>query len=105
MVVISSYFDNFFLQHFSWIIEDQFDFHTYCLRKMTLRAYVEMLRLEDRLRDHPAFRKAAKHAIEIYLHLHRYPMPEEDAEEADSASKSFDPIGLFFSDDFVLQSS
>lgn len=63
---------------------------------MTLRAYVEMLRLEDRLRDHPAFRKAAKHAIEIYLHLHRYPMPEEDAEEADSASKSYDLIGLFF---------
>ena len=76
-----------YCQHFSWIIEDQFDFHTYCLRKMTLRAYVEMLRLEDRLRDHPAFRKAAKHAIEIYLHLHRFPMPEEDAEEADSVSE------------------
>ena len=27
-------------KHFEEIIEDQFDFHTYCMRKMTLRAYV-----------------------------------------------------------------
>ena len=29
-----------FSQHFVDIIDDQFDFHTYCMRKMTLRAYV-----------------------------------------------------------------
>ena len=33
--------------HFTDMIEDQFDFHTYCLRKMTLRAYIELLRCED----------------------------------------------------------
>ena len=27
-------------KHFEEIVEDQFDFHTYCMRKMTLRAYV-----------------------------------------------------------------
>ena len=27
-------------RHFDDITEDQFDFHTYCMRKMTLRAYV-----------------------------------------------------------------
>lgn len=27
-------------KHFDEITEDQFDFHTYCMRKMTLRAYV-----------------------------------------------------------------
>ena len=27
-------------RHFDEITEDQFDFHTYCMRKMTLRAYV-----------------------------------------------------------------
>ncbi len=30
-------------------MEDQFDFHSYCVRKMTLRSYVEMLRMEDRV--------------------------------------------------------
>jgi hypothetical protein len=27
-------------QHFAEIEEDQFDFHGYCMRKMTLRAYI-----------------------------------------------------------------
>lgn len=52
-------------RHFSEIVEDQFDFHTYCIRKMTLRSYVELLRLEDRLRDHPFYFKAAKCAIDV----------------------------------------
>jgi len=28
------------LKHFADITDDQFDFHTYCLRKVTLRAYL-----------------------------------------------------------------
>ncbi|KAK7854121.1 n-terminal acetyltransferase a complex auxiliary subunit naa15 [Quercus suber] len=34
-------------KHYADITEDQFDFHSYCLRKMTLRTYVEMLRFQD----------------------------------------------------------
>ena len=55
----------FILQHFTEIIEDQFDFHTYCMRKMTLRAYVGLLRLEDVLRNHPFYFKTAHIAIEV----------------------------------------
>lgn len=54
-------------RHFAEIIEDQFDFHTYCMRKMTLRSYVGLLRLEDVLRAHPFYFKAAKCAIEVSL--------------------------------------
>ena len=32
-------------KHYFDIEEDQFDFHSYCIRKMTLRAYIEMLRM------------------------------------------------------------
>lgn len=39
-------------KHFADITEDQFDFHTYCIRKMTLRTYIKMLRLEDELYGH-----------------------------------------------------
>lgn len=53
------------LQHFVGIVEDQFDFHTYCLRKMTLVAYVELLRLEDVLRRHSFYCEAAKVAISV----------------------------------------
>ncbi|CAH1123694.1 unnamed protein product [Ceutorhynchus assimilis] len=68
-------------RHFSEIIEDQFDFHTYCMRKMTLRSYVGLLRLEDVLRGHPFYFKAAKCAIEVYLHLFDSPLKDENAEQ------------------------
>uniref|UniRef100_A0A3N7EI63 Uncharacterized protein n=1 Tax=Populus trichocarpa TaxID=3694 RepID=A0A3N7EI63_POPTR len=50
-------------KHYADITEDQFDFHSYCLRKMTLRAYVAMLKFQDRLHSHAYFHKAAAGAI------------------------------------------
>ncbi|XP_069496625.1 N-alpha-acetyltransferase 16, NatA auxiliary subunit isoform X2 [Ambystoma mexicanum] len=68
-------------RHFFEITDDQFDFHTYCMRKMTLRAYVDLLRLEDVLRQHAFYFKAARSAIEIYLNLHDNPMTSESKEQ------------------------
>ncbi|XP_048773371.1 N-alpha-acetyltransferase 15, NatA auxiliary subunit-like isoform X2 [Ostrea edulis] len=68
-------------RHFTEIIEDQFDFHTYCMRKMTLRAYIGLLRLEDKLRNHQFYFKAAMTAIEIYLHLHDHPLSDSDQDK------------------------
>lgn len=50
--------------------EDQFDFHTFSLRKGQVRAYVDMIRWEDRLRDHPFYSRAALSAIKVYLSMH-----------------------------------
>jgi hypothetical protein len=50
-------------KHYNDMVEDQFDFHTYCLRKMTLRAYIRMLRFQDHLHSHRFFCKAAGAAI------------------------------------------
>lgn len=68
-------------RHFAEIIEDQFDFHTYCMRKMTLRAYVGLLRLENVLRKHPFYYKAARCAIEVYIRLYDRPLKSEEAVE------------------------
>ncbi|XP_022099558.1 N-alpha-acetyltransferase 15, NatA auxiliary subunit-like [Acanthaster planci] len=68
-------------RHFTEIIEDQFDFHTYCMRKMTLRSYVSLLRLEDIIRSHIFYFKAAKIAIEVYVHLHDKPLEDADKQE------------------------
>lgn len=46
------------------------------MRKMTLCSYVEMLRLEDRIKSHGFFFKAALTAIEVYLHLHDKPLSD-----------------------------
>ncbi|XP_019519593.1 PREDICTED: N-alpha-acetyltransferase 15, NatA auxiliary subunit [Hipposideros armiger] len=78
-----------FFRHFIEITDDQFDFHTYCMRKITLRSYVDLLKLEDVLRQHPFYFKAARIAIEIYLKLHDNPLTDENKEhEADTANMS-----------------
>jgi peptide alpha-N-acetyltransferase len=58
------------IKHFHDFEEDQFDFHSYCLRKMTLRSYVKMMRMEDELRGHRFFVRASRGTVSTYLTLY-----------------------------------
>lgn len=58
---------------FTDIWDDQLDFHSYCLRKSTLRAYINMVRFEDILHSHPVYFHTATDAIKLYLKLHDDP--------------------------------
>ena len=80
-------------RHFTEIIEDQFDFHTYCMRKMTLKAYVDLLRLENQLRSHKFYSKAATVAIKTYLRLHDKPLQDTDENNEKNAA-DMDPSEL-----------
>ena len=77
-------------RHFTEIIEDQFDFHTYCMRKMTLKSYVSLLRLEDEIRSHKFYEKCAKVAIETFLQLFDKP-PVDSGNENEINSDELDP--------------
>lgn len=57
------------LKHYRNILDDQLDFNAYCLRRGTLRTYVDTLRLEDRIRDHPSYFEMAQLAIEVILRI------------------------------------
>lgn len=74
-------------KHYDDMEEDQFDFHQYCVRKMTLRSYVDMLRAEDTLFSRDAYRGAARGAIEVYLDLYDNPLPDEVAAEEEMLAK------------------
>jgi peptide alpha-N-acetyltransferase len=78
-------------KHFNDIAEDQFDFHNYCLRKTTLKAYVNMLRMQERLYSHKFYRRAAKDAIRIYVEIwdqkQRGEGPAAKKEEAEEETK------------------
>ncbi|KAH8652797.1 NMDA receptor-regulated protein 1-domain-containing protein [Tricladium varicosporioides] len=77
--------------------EDQFDFHSFSLRKGQIRAYIEMMRWEDHLREHPFYARAALLAIETYIKIHDKPLNNgtngnadangEDAAERKKAAK------------------
>ncbi|CBF75743.1 hypothetical protein AN3628.2 [Aspergillus nidulans FGSC A4] len=73
--------------------EDQFDFHSFSLRKGMIRAYVDMVRWEDRLREHPFYTRAALSAIKAYILLHDQPdlahgpLPEINGADGDDAER------------------
>ncbi|KAL4814845.1 NMDA receptor-regulated protein 1-domain-containing protein [Aspergillus spinulosporus] len=73
--------------------EDQFDFHSFSLRKGMIRAYVDMVRWEDRLREHPFYSRAALSAIKAYILLHDQPdlahgpLPEINGADGDDAER------------------
>ncbi|KAI0171931.1 N-terminal acetyltransferase A, auxiliary subunit [Hypoxylon sp. FL1284] len=50
--------------------EDQFDFHSFSLRKGQIRAYVDMIRWEDHIREHPFYTRAALGAIAVYVSMY-----------------------------------
>ncbi|RKO93510.1 NMDA receptor-regulated protein 1-domain-containing protein [Blyttiomyces helicus] len=72
-------------RHFVDIYDDQFDFHSYSLRKMTLRSYIDLLRSEDVLRRHPFYFQAAVSAVKVYVGLHTGPSIDDDKENAAAA--------------------
>ncbi|KAF9421043.1 N-alpha-acetyltransferase 15, NatA auxiliary subunit [Podila epigama] len=67
--------------------DDQFDFHAYCPRKMTLRSYIKLLKLEDQLHSHPYFLRAAQSAIKCYVSLFDKP-DGADSEEMEGLTES-----------------
>ncbi|CAH7666136.1 NMDA receptor-regulated protein 1-domain-containing protein [Phakopsora pachyrhizi] len=50
--------------------EDQYDFHTYCIRKSTFQAYTDLIKYENSLYNQPIYYLAISKAISIYLILH-----------------------------------
>jgi hypothetical protein len=53
------------VQHFHDFDEDQLDFHAYCVRKQTLRAYLDLLRWEDNVHSHRFYYRAATNLVEV----------------------------------------
>lgn len=56
---IEEYFDTF--------LEDQFDFHSFAMRKSTIRSYLETLENMDHLLAHHTFQAAGRGAIRVQL--------------------------------------
>lgn len=53
--------------HFETIKEDEYDFHEYCLRKMTFGAYADIVARDDRMNATPAFKTSARGAIQCWI--------------------------------------
>ena len=56
---VESFFDQF--------IEDQFDFHSFAIRKSTLRSYLDAMENLDSILSHPSYQAAAQGAVKVLL--------------------------------------
>lgn len=56
---------------------NEFDFHTYCLRKWSLREYTELIEFNDNIYDDKKYAEAAGIAIK-YLKEYVYFVQEEE---------------------------
>ncbi|KAH9444572.1 hypothetical protein MJO29_012690 [Puccinia striiformis f. sp. tritici] len=73
--------------------EDQYDFHTYCIRKNTFQTYQDLLKFEDTLYADPIFYKAVSKAIKIYMTIDdRMKKAKEAGEEVLSQITEFNVL-------------
>lgn len=54
------------LKIFTTFVNDQFDYHSYCMRRGTPRDYIDMLRWEDKIHGTPIYVRAVKGLTELY---------------------------------------
>lgn len=65
-------------EHFLDFMEDQFDFHGYCVRKQTMRAYVDVLRMLDKLYSNKIYAEAVEAAVKIYIYVFEHPIKSDE---------------------------
>ena len=75
-------------KHYTQIFEDQADFHQYCPRKHTMRAYTDMMQLgEQLLHGQRPYASAIRGAVETYLQLFLGPKAGAATHEGDPAEQ------------------
>jgi tetratricopeptide (TPR) repeat protein len=75
-------------EQFTSFYDDQYDFHSYCMRKATICGYADLIKTSDNIRNHRAYIKAANLATRIYLELDdRKNKPEKDGGKEENAQK------------------
>uniref|UniRef100_A0A7E4VXR6 TPR_REGION domain-containing protein n=1 Tax=Panagrellus redivivus TaxID=6233 RepID=A0A7E4VXR6_PANRE len=67
---------------FNGFYEDQYDFHSYCMRKATICGYADLINTTNKIRNHRAYIRAAKLATRIYLDLVGNKLVDKNAKDA-----------------------
>lgn len=72
---------------FKVFTNDQFDFHSYCMRRGTPRDYIDMLKWEDKLYGTPIYVRSVKGLSELYWEIYRGQQAEKSNEDPKSKKK------------------
>lgn len=72
---------------FKIFTNDQFDFHSYCMRRGTPRDYIDMLKWEDKLHSTPIYVRAVKGLTKFYWEIHHDQKDEQKNADAKAKKK------------------
>lgn len=61
------------MKHFDDYVEEMFDFHSFCLKKTTLRMYADIFTMLDGVYNHKFFVAAATSVLKLLIHLIDHP--------------------------------
>lgn len=75
------------LKVFKIFYDDQYDFHSYCLRRGTPRDYIDMLRWEDKIHATPVYVRCVKGLASLYTEIDQQKKVSQGTEQAKSAKK------------------
>eukprot|EP01128_Nolandella_sp_AFSM9_P005705 TRINITY_DN2819_c0_g1_i1.p1 TRINITY_DN2819_c0_g1~~TRINITY_DN2819_c0_g1_i1.p1 ORF type:complete len:863 (-),score=225.22 TRINITY_DN2819_c0_g1_i1:41-2581(-) len=67
-------------EHFQTFVNDEFDFHSYAIRKVNLRAYHRHILFDNSIRSHNHWVKAGVGLVKVYLHLLKESLDTSDPE-------------------------
>lgn len=68
------------VKNFKTFYNDQYDFHSYCLRRGTPRDYIDMLRWEDKIHATPVYIRAVGGLSDLYFELYEEQQKEKSQE-------------------------
>ena len=61
------------MKHFDDYVEEMFDFHSFCLKKTTLRMYADIFTMLDGVYNHKFFVAAASNVLKLIIHMIDHP--------------------------------
>lgn len=79
---------NMIEKHFSDIIDDQFDFHSFALRKYSIRGYIEMVDFQEQVYRNINFLRAAAQAIPKFIRIAGHPLPDPKRKKKKKAAET-----------------
>ena len=71
------------LKHFDEFKEDELDFANYCFRRLSLRPFVEFIRMQDKIRSHRNYRRSVKNCVRALLAVSDGVAPKTEGLPAD----------------------
>ena len=91
-LALKKYYD--IRKHYETYVEDQYDFHNYCIRRTTLRAYLDTLCMTDSIHSQKLYQRTVRGVLRVCLTILDRSEVGGEAEDESGVAKDEDHVDL-----------